>query len=126
MLGGRQEFRKNSRVEAPGPPDVEHRRLVEPDDLTRRPDAQLTAMLADQQKDRLLFFRPGRVLPVGTAFSSAYAFVLGAGASFVAAPFAVVGPSAEVPAAESPNPFFAAVSSTCRRVNSWKNRSPTG
>jgi hypothetical protein len=38
------------------------------------------------------------------------------------------GPSArlEVPAAEGPQTFFAAFSSTCRSVNSRKNRSPTG
>jgi hypothetical protein len=31
-----------------------------------------------------------------------------------------------VPAAEGPKAFFAALSSTWRSVNSWKNRSPTG
>ena len=38
------------------------------------------------------------------------------------------GPSArlEMPAAESPDPFFAAFSSTWRSVNSWEKRSPTG
>jgi hypothetical protein len=52
----------------------------------------------------------------------------GAGEAVITAGVAVFGPSAllEVPAAESPDPFFAAVSSTWRSVNSWKNRSPTG
>jgi hypothetical protein len=55
-------------------------------------------------------------------------FTSGAGQVVVAAGPAVVGPSAglEVPAAESPQPFFAALRSTCRSVNSWKKRSPTG
>jgi hypothetical protein len=46
----------------------------------------------------------------------------------VSAGSAVFGPSArlEVPEAESPDPLFAAFSSSCRSVNSWKNRSPTG
>jgi hypothetical protein len=52
----------------------------------------------------------------------------GTGQVVVAAGAAVFGPSArvEVPAAESPDPFFAAFSSTWRSVNSWKNRSPSG
>ena len=86
--------------------------MVEADDLTGRPDAQLAAVFAHQQKEGVLLFRPGRVLPVGAALGRTYIFAFRAGVSFVAAPFAVVGPSAEVPAAESPDPFFAAVSST--------------
>ena len=86
--------------------------MVEADDLARRADAQLAAVFAHQQKEGVFVFRPGRVLPVGAALGRAYPFTFGAGASFLAAPFAVVGPSAEVPAAESPDPFFAAVSST--------------
>ena len=31
-----------------------------------------------------------------------------------------------VPAAEGPDPFFAAFSNTWRSLNSWKKRSPTG
>ena len=60
--------------------------------------------------------------PVGSGLAS------GAGQAVVAAGSAVFGPSArlEVPAAEGPDPFFAAFSSTWRSVNSWKKRSPTG
>jgi hypothetical protein len=60
--------------------------------------------------------------PVGSGLAS------GAGQVVVAAGSAVFGPSArlEVPATEGPQPFFAAFSSTCRSMNSWKNRSPTG
>jgi hypothetical protein len=52
----------------------------------------------------------------------------GAGQAVVAAGPAVFGPSArlEVPAAEGPQAFFAAFSSTWRIVNSWKKLSPTG
>ena len=60
--------------------------------------------------------------PVGSWLAS------GTGQGVVAAGSAILGPSAglEVPAAEGPQPFFAALSSTWRSVNSWKNRSPTG
>ena len=60
--------------------------------------------------------------PVGAGLAS------GAGEVVFAAGPAVLGPSArlEMPAAESPDPFFAAFSSTWRSVNSRKNRSPTG
>jgi hypothetical protein len=57
---------------------------------------------------------------VGTGLAS------GAGQVVVSAGSAVIGPSAalEVPAAEGPKPFFAALSNTWRGVNSWKKRSP--
>lgn len=126
QLGGGQKFGEHVRVEPARPRDVEQGRLVEADDLPGRADAQLAAVFADQQKERVLLFRAGRMLPVGAAIGRFYSFAAGAGAFVLAAPFAVVGPSAVAPAAESPDPFFAAVSSTCRRVNSWKNRSPTG
>jgi hypothetical protein len=69
-----------------------------------------------------------RVLAVGAESPVRSGFASGAGETVVAAGPAVLGPSArlEVPAAESPDPFFAAFSSTWRSVNSWKNRSPTG
>jgi hypothetical protein len=68
------------------------------------------------------------VLAVGAALSVGSGLASGAGQAVVAAGSAVVGPSArlEVPAAEGPDPFFAAFNSTWRSVNSWKNRSPTG
>ena len=68
------------------------------------------------------------VLAVGTGASSGSGLASGAGEVVVAAGSAVFGPSTklEVPAAEGPQPFFAAFSSTWRSVNSWNNRSPTG
>jgi hypothetical protein len=68
------------------------------------------------------------VLAVGAEPPVCSGLASGAAQAVVPAGPAVFGPSAllEVPAAESPDPFFAAVSSTWRSVNSWKNRSPTG
>jgi hypothetical protein len=68
------------------------------------------------------------VLAVGAEPSVGSGLASGARQVVVAAGAAVLGPSAgvEVPAAESPDPFFAAFSSTWRSVNSWKKRSPTG
>jgi hypothetical protein len=68
------------------------------------------------------------VLAVGAEAAVSSGLASGAGEVVVAAGSAVLGPSArlEVPAAEGPDPFFAAFSSTWRSVNSWKNRSPTG
>jgi hypothetical protein len=68
------------------------------------------------------------VLAVGAESAVAPGLSSGAGQVVFLADPAVFGPSArlEVPAAESPDPFFAAFSSTWRSVNSWKNRSPTG
>jgi hypothetical protein len=64
------------------------------------------------------------VLAVGAALSIGSGFAPGAGETFVSAGPAVFGLSArlEMPAAEGPDPFFAAFSRTWRSVNSWKNR----
>jgi hypothetical protein len=68
------------------------------------------------------------VLAVGTEPSVGSGLASGAGEAVVSAGSAVVGPSTrlKVPAAEGPDPFFAALRSTWRSVNSWKKRSPTG
>jgi hypothetical protein len=68
------------------------------------------------------------VLAVGAEPPVSSKLTSGAGQAVVAAGPAVFGPSAglEVPAAESPDPFFAALRSTWRSVSSWKNLSPTG
>ena len=67
------------------------------------------------------------VLKVGAEPSVGSGLTSGAGQVVVAEGSAVFGPSRlEVPAAEGPDPFFAALRSTWRSVNSWKNRSPTG
>ena len=68
------------------------------------------------------------VLAVGAEPSVGSGLASGAGQVVIAAGSAVFGPSAglEMPAAEGPEPFFAAFSNTWRSVNSWKKRSPTG
>jgi hypothetical protein len=68
------------------------------------------------------------VLAVGAEPSVGSGLASGAGQSVIATGVAVFGPSArlEVPAAEGPDPFFAAFSSTWPNVNFWKKRSPTG
>jgi hypothetical protein len=68
------------------------------------------------------------VLAIGTEPFVGAGLASGAGEIVVAAGLAVFGRSArlEMPAAEGPDPFFAAFNNTWRSVNSWKNRSPTG
>jgi hypothetical protein len=68
------------------------------------------------------------VLAIGTEAPVCSTVASGTGEAVDSAGVAVFGPSArlEVPAAEGPQPFFAAFSSTWRSVNSWKKRSPTG
>jgi hypothetical protein len=87
------------------------------------------ALAGEEYVPRLMLLPADQdVLAVGTEPSGGSRFASGAGQAVVAAGSAVVGPSArlEVPAAEGPQPFFAAFSSTWRSVNSWKKRSPTG
>ena len=76
----------------------------------------------------MLLVADQRMLAVGAERPVSSWFASGAGEAIVVAGPAVFGPSArlEVPAAEGPDPFFAAFSGTCRSVNSWKKRSPTG
>jgi len=56
--------------------------------------------------------RLGGVLAVGTGFAVQAEPATGAGLAFRFASLAVSGPAAEVPSAEGPDAFFAAVSST--------------
>jgi hypothetical protein len=74
-------------------------------------------LLADQRVHAI-----GAELAVGSGLAS------GAGQVVFPAGFAVLGPSArlEVPAAKGPQPFFAALRSAWRSVNSGNKRSPTG
>ncbi len=60
------------------------------------------------------------VLAVGAALAVQAEASSGAGGSLLPAAMAIFGPSArpEVPAAEGPDAFFAALMSTCRSVNS--------
>ena len=101
---------------------------VDPDQVAARGKPQL-ALAGEQHVPGLVLLPSDQgVLAVGAELSVGSGLASGAGEAFFAAGSAVFGPSArlEVPAAESPDPFFAAFSSTWRSVNSWKNRSPTG
>jgi hypothetical protein len=92
----------------------------------RQPDLPLTG--EQHVPGFMLLTADQGVLAVGAALSIGSGSASGAGELFLLAGPTVFGPSAglEMPAAEGPQPFFAALSSTCRRVNSWKKRSPTG
>ena len=98
------------------------------DHVAVRCEPQL-ALAGEEHVPRLVLLPADQgVLAVGAEPSVGSWFTSGAGQVVVSAGPAVFGPSArlEVPAAEGPQPFFAAFSSTWRSVNSWKNRSPTG
>ncbi len=101
---------------------------VDTEHVTGWRDSKLT--LARRQHVPGLVFLLGfqGVLVIWAAISARAYAAVGAGEAVVTASSAVSGPSTglEMPAAECPNAFFAAFKSTCLRVNSWKNRSPTG
>ena len=127
-LGGRQQFREHREVTAAGGAKPERGAHVDTDHVPARREPQL-ALAGEQHVPRLMLLPADQgVLAVGAEPSVGAAFATGAGQVVVAAGSAVFGPSArlEVPAAEGPDPFFAAFSSTWRSVNSWNNRSPTG
>jgi hypothetical protein len=87
---------------------------VEPNWVTARCKPQL-ALAGEQHVPRLVLLLADQgVLAVGAEPSVSSTLASGAGQAVVAAGPAVCGPSAllEVPAAESPDPFFAAFSST--------------
>ena len=101
---------------------------VDPNYVTARREPQL-ALAGEQHVPGLVLLAADQGVlavrakpPVGSGLTS------GAGQDVVATGSAVLGPSGglKMPAAEGPEPFFAAFSSTWRSVNSWKNRSPTG
>jgi hypothetical protein len=79
------------------------------------------ALAGEQHVPRLMFLAADQgMLAVGAEPTVGSGFASGAGQAFIAAGSAVFGPSAgpEVPAAEGPDPFFAAFSNTWRSVNS--------
>ena len=127
-LGRRQQFREHGEITAADGCKPERSVHVDPDDVPARGEPQLA--LARQQNIPGFMLMPAdqSVLAVGAEPSVGSVLTSGAGQSVIATGVAVFGPSAllEVPAAESPDPFFAAFNSTWRSVNSWKNRSPTG
>ena len=101
---------------------------IDTDDVPAWRKPELTQALEQHVPGLILLLSDQGVLVVGAEPAVGPGLASGAGQAIVSTGSAVFGPSAglEVPAAESPDPFFAALSSTWRRVNSWKNRSPTG
>ena len=101
---------------------------VDTDHLAARREAQLSLAGKKHVPHLVLLPADQGVFAIGAEPSVCSGLASGAGEAFVAAGLAVLGPCArlEVPAAEGPEPFFAAFISAWRSVNSWKNRSPTG
>jgi hypothetical protein len=101
---------------------------VDPNYVTARGEAQLPLACEQHVPGLMLLLADQSMVTVGAALSVGSGLASGAGQAAVATGPAVFGPSAglEVPAAESPDPFFAALRSTWRSVSSWKNLSPTG
>jgi hypothetical protein len=127
-LGGREQLRKHSEVGAARTGELERSRHVDPNHVPAWRQPQLTLAGEKHFPSFVLLPADQGVLAIGTEPPVGPRLAPGTGKAVVSAGSTIVGPSArlEVPAAERPNPFFAAFSSTWRSVNSWKKRSPTG
>lgn len=124
-VGRRQQLGDDVQIHPPRPGDRQGRREVQAYDPTL---GKAERAGADDLPGLVLLDRLRRVLMVRARLAIQAVSSAGARRSVVGASAAVSGPSAplEVPAAEGPDAFFAAFSITWRRVNSEKNRSPTG
>ena len=113
---------------AAGAREAERHVHVDPDHVAPRREPQL-ALAGEQNIPNLVLLSADQgMLAVRAEPSVSSWFASGTGEVVLPAGPAVLGPSArlELPAAEGPDPFFAAFSSTWRSVNSWTKRSPTG
>jgi hypothetical protein len=127
-LGRRQQLGEHGEIAATGGGKPERRVQIDADHVAARREPQL-ALAGEQHVPGFVFLAADQgVLAVGAKPSVGSWLASGAGEPFLFAGPAVFGPSTrlEMPAAEGPQPFFAAFSNTWRSVNSWKNRSPTG
>jgi hypothetical protein len=127
-LGCRQHLRQHREVRAAGGTDLQRCVHVDAHHVAAWREPQL-ALAGEQHVPGLVLLPADQgMLAVGAEPSVGSWLASGAGQAFVGAGSAVLGPSTrlEVPAAEGPDAFFAAFSSTWRSVNSWKKRSPTG
>jgi hypothetical protein len=113
-LGSRQQLGEHSEVKAAGGCDPERRVHVDADHMSARRKPQLALAGKEHLPSLMLLLADQGVLAVGAAMSVGSGLAAGAGQAVVAAGPAVFGPSArlEVSATESPDPFFAARSST--------------
>ena len=119
-LSGWQQFRERGEVTAASRSKLERGMHVDANHVPARREPQLPLARKQHLPGFMLLLADQGVLavraepPVGSRLSS------GAGQVVFPAGFAVLGPSTglEVPAAEGPDPFFAAFSNTWRRVNS--------
>jgi hypothetical protein len=127
-LSRRQELRQHGRIVAASRREREGCIHFDPDQIITWREPQL-ALAGEQHAPGFVFLPADQgVLAVGAETPVGSGLASGTGQAVDAAGLAVFGPPArlEVPAAEGPDPFFAAFNNTWRRVNSWKNRSPTG
>jgi hypothetical protein len=119
-FGRRQQLREDLKIPAAGGADLQPCVHVDADHLAAWREPQL-ALAGEQHVPRFVLLSADQgVLAVGAEQAFRSGLASGAGQAFVVTGPAVLGPSArlEVPAAESPDPFFAAFSSTWRSVNS--------
>ena len=125
-LGGLQQLGDRALIEAPRPCDTERRGRIDTQHVTRGRDPDLPEGRIDHLPGLVFLDCDQPVRAIGTGLAVQADPATGAVLAFRFAPFAVAGPTVEVPSTEGPDAFFAAVSSTWRKVNSWKNLSPTG
>ena len=118
-LGRRQQLRQDRKVAAAGGANLERCVHIEPGHMSARRQPQLTLGGEQDITGLVLLYGDQRVLAVRAEPSLGSGLATGAAQAVVVAGPAVVGPSAglEVPAAEGPQPFCAALRSTWRSVS---------
>lgn len=101
--------------------ELERGMHINPGHVPARCEAQLALAGKQHLPGFMLLAADLGVLAVGAEAPVGSKLASGAGQVVLAAGSAVFGASAglEVPAAKGPDPFFAALSSTCCRVNVW-------
>jgi len=119
-LGCGQQLREHSEVRAAGGAHLQRCVHVDAGHVAARCKPQLSLAGNQHLPNLVLLPADQGVLAIGAEPPGGSTLASGAGEAVLAAGSAVFGPSArlEVPAAESPDPFFAAFSSTWRSVNS--------
>ena len=119
-LGRGQQLREHTEVRAAGGADPQCCVHVQADHVASRREPELHLGGEQHVPGLMLLAADQGVLAIGAEPPVGAGLATGAGQAVVGARSAVLGPSArlEVPAAESPEPFFAAFSSTWRSVNS--------